>query len=405
MQTGVFVCEGNIQVIEGTPTLAMSAPVGDVGCNFGSLVAEVDFSELNTLLDRLVSDGVSVRIVDDAGTELCSIGTPAGDLISDSREIGETGWTVTVSEELERIEAPLRPVRQQFALWIGLATLLAVVFSLALSSGITRPVRTLQRAAEAMEGGDLSARSGLVRSDEIGQLATSFDRMATALDHLDAAKSEFVGNVSHELRTPLTSMRLSVANLLDGVVGELDDRQRRTLKRVKRELDRMMRMVSELLDMAKLEAGMVEPGRETVDLAEIADSCARNRRAEAERDGVQIRVSGSGAAFADPAMVRRIFENLLDNALKFSPRGGVVELEISKNSFRVSDQGPGFESESAKMFEKFQQGSVQGVKNDGVGLGLAIVSKLVALNEGTVHIDDGAARGATVRVTLLEVAA
>ena len=401
IQTGVAFCEMNIEVIDGTPTLAMSVPVGDVGRNFGALVADIDFTELRAMLEQLVGNGVAIRVADELGTPLFEMGAPEGELLSSRQGLGDDGWTVTVSEEVARIEAPVRAMRRQIGMWVTGAALLAMFLSFALSAGITRPIRVLRRAAEAVGRGDLSARTGLKGQDEIGQLAASFDDMAAALDQLDTAKSEFVGNVSHELRTPLTSMRLSIANLMDGVVGELDERQQRTLGRVQRELDRLIAMVSELLEMARLEAGMVEPVQAAVDLAELAEACAQGRRVEAALRGVNIEVTGSGLALADGAMVRRVLDNLLDNALKFSPEQGSVRIAIEGSRFRVIDEGPGFGADAGpSMFEKFRQGARPGVKHQGVGLGLSIVARLVALNGGRVEIEPEVpgTTGACVRV-------
>ncbi|MDF1798556.1 MAG: HAMP domain-containing sensor histidine kinase [Planctomycetota bacterium] len=391
-QTGVVYCEPVLEVIGSTPTLAMSVAVGEVGSNFGTLVADLDFTGLREDLSQLAGEGYAIRVQDEAGTALYEFGQLEGELMGTVvalRGPGEAAWTVTVNEELARIEAPLVAMRRQTGIWLTIAALLAGVLSFGLSIGITRPVRALRRAAEAMGQGDLSVRSGLVRSDEIGQLAAAFDTMASALAQLDAAKSEFVGNVSHELRTPLTSMRLSVANLLDGVVGDLDERQQRSLARVQRELDRMIAMVTELLEMARIEAGIVEPAREAVDLRELLEAAGSARRADAELRQLAIVVDGAGSATADPALLRRVVDNLLDNALKFSGPGGSVELTAEGSALRVRDHGRGLDSsEAAQLFAKFHQGQADGVKNHGVGLGLAIVARLVELQGGSVAAVD-----------------
>ncbi len=401
-ETGVAFCEDVIEVVNGMPTLAMSVAVGEVGANFGTLVAEVDFTELRQILGQLANKGIGIRVADEAGTALFEYGSFDGDVLQSDAAFGRNGWSVSVAEELTLIEAPLAAMRMQTGLWGTFAAVLAVVFSFGLSTRITRPVRTLQATAEAMGRGDLSARSGLQRDDEIGQLATAFDHMASALAELDEAKSEFVGNVSHELRTPLTSMRLSVSNLLDGVVGPLDAKQERTLARVQRELDRMIAMVAELLELARLDAGATGTAREAVDLAEVAKGLISQVDQMAHQKRLSLELTGGGSALADGEQTRRILCNLLDNAMKFSPAGGSILVEISGASFSVSDEGPGFseaELKSQSMFEKFHQGRVDGVKNEGVGLGLAIVARLVRLNEGTVRAEN-LGRGAVVHVKL-----
>ena len=385
--------EPQLTLIDGTPTLRVSVPVQSNGAPLGVLVAYMDFGGLNDALGALADDGYAVQVADGEGTLLADLGPRGEDLVGVRAGVpsgDEAGWTASIRERRARVEEPLVELRRQAYSWTGVAAVLAVALSLLFSTRITRPVAVLRRAAEEMERGNLKTRAGLERPDEIGQLGTAFDRMAAALDQLDEAKSEFVGNVSHELRTPLTSMRLSVANLLDGVVGEVDERQRATLARVRRDLDRMIALVDELLEMARLEAGAVEPRREPLDLAALARECAESVAPAAQAKGVVIGVEGRGEARADRQMMRRVITNLVDNAVKFSPRDGRVRIEVADGLLRVADQGPGVQAEG--IFEKFRQGREDGVKNAGVGLGLAIVKKLVDLHGGRVRVEsDGGA--------------
>ena len=391
-----------LDTYQGYTTLAISQPVGvgPGGASLGVLIGYVDFAELERGLRAAAGTDWSVRIRDGRGTELAALGEAGPDSIGVDAAIGDTGWSSSVREPRARVEEPLRRLRRQVLWGVGIALLLALVLSLALSSWITRPVERLRAAAEAMERGDLAARARIGRSDEIGRLGAAFDRMAAALHRLDEAKSEFVGNVSHELRTPLTSMRLSVANLLDGVVGELDGRQRGALERVQRELERTIELVDDLLEMARLEAGVVEPRREPVDLAALARECAEALERPASARGIALEVRGEGGASADRGMLRRVVTNLLENAIKFSPEGGRVEIRAGEDELRVSDQGPGVQD--AGVFEKFRQGRQEGVKNPGVGLGLAMVAKLVQLHGGSVRVERAALGGAEFVVCLRE---
>lgn len=386
-QTGLPFCEPNIELVDGIPTLAMSVAVGEVDRNYGTLVAEVDFTDLRLILSQLATEGMAIRVADDRDTALFTYGQLEGEVLQTKVVLGRKGWTVAIAEQVTEVEKPLGALRTQTMAWVAFAAILAVLLSLGLSIGITRPVRALQRTAEAMGRGELTARSGLKRNDEIGQLAAAFDQMAGALAVLDAAKSDFVGNVSHELRTPLTSMRLSVANLLDGVVGEIEPQQRRTLDRVQGELDRMIFLVAELLELTRIEAGAVEPELKPVDLAILAKAGLESIAPCAKQKGVALSVEGAGWARADPALLQRALGNLLDNALKFTGEGGHIELVVGPGRLVVGDTGPGFteaELEAGSLFQKFQQGERDGAKNDGVGLGLAIVARLVDLVGGSV---------------------
>ena len=386
-QTGFPFCEPNIELVDGIPTLAMSVAVGEVDRNYGTLVAEVDFTDLRLILDQLATEGMAIRVADDRDTALYTYGELEGEVLETKVVLGRKGWTVAVAEQLTEVEKPLGALRSQTMAWVAFAAVLALLLSIGISIGITRPVRALQRTAESMGRGELTARSGLKRNDEIGQLAAAFDQMAGALAVLDAAKSDFVGNVSHELRTPLTSMRLSVANLLDGVVGELEPKQRRTLDRVQGELDRMIFLVAELLELTRIEAGAVEPEPRSVDLTVLAKAGLEGIGPCAKQKGVSMGIEGEGWAMVDPTLLQRALGNLLDNALKFTSEGGRILVIVAPGRLVVQDTGPGFsdaELEAGSLFQKFQQGERDGAKNDGVGLGLAIVARLVQLVGGSV---------------------
>src|SRR5262245_6325137 len=384
-----------LMTVEGYRTLLISVPVTSPGAT-GALVAYVDFAPLATRLATLAGDEYALRVRDAKGTELASVGdvpepgppfewvAPAG------------GWSVTVLESARPAALALARFRRQTWLWVAVAAAAALAASLALSAWITRPIARLERAARELAAGNFAASAGLARADEIGRLGAAFDRMAGALHELDRVKSEFVANVSHELRTPLTSLKLSVANLLDGVVGEVDPSQRATLRRIQGELERLIRLVNQLLEMARLDAGAIELKRERVELNELAREVAASLEPLASEHAVRIEIEGAGAVRADRSMLQRVLLNLLDNAIKFSPPRGTVRVLVGDGGFRVQDQGPGIETSFA--FEAFRQGKQHGVKNPGVGLGLAIVRRLVELNEGRVRIESGEGAGLFVEL-------
>ncbi|MEM7308330.1 MAG: HAMP domain-containing sensor histidine kinase [Planctomycetota bacterium] len=381
---------------EGFPSLRLSAPLHEPSGGKGALVAYIDFRELTDTLSRLAGEEAAIRIADAGGTLLSDVGALDGERLVRERVVGAAGWSVEVAESEAAVLAPLARLRRRILPWALGAAVASVAASLLFSMRVTRPIGRLQRAAEAMERGDLAVRAGVQREDEIGALAAAFDRMAAALHQLDQAKSEFIGNVSHELRTPLTSLRLTVANVLDGVTGDVSPAQRTALERVRRELARLSALVDDLLELARLEAGVVEPKCERVDLALLSSDCAESLAPTADERGVTVEVHGAGEARADPAMVRRVLLNLLDNAIKFSPEGSGVRVRVGPARIEVEDEGPGGVPEDA--FERFRQGGRDGVKHGGAGLGLAIVERLVAMHGGRVSVTcDG---GATFRVDL-----
>jgi signal transduction histidine kinase len=393
--------DSKLATIEGYRTLLVSVPVTTSDAN-GALVAYVDFAPLVPRLAALAGDEYALLVLDAQGTPLAGAGAVAGPAFEHAWSAAGAPWTVRVAESEAPHAAALADFRRQAWLWATLAAAGALAASLGLAAWITRPVARLQRAAERLARGEFDARADLARGDEIGRLGAAFDRMAAALSELDRAKSEFVASVSHELRTPLTSMKLSLANLLDGVVGEVTPAQRTALVRVQGELERLILLVNQLLEMARLEAGAVAPRIEPLELAPLARATAESLAPLAAERGLEVRVEGEATVRADPGMLRRVLLNLLDNAIKFAPAGSVVTVRVGPRGFRVEDRGPGLDPDVA--FESFRQGTQHGVKHPGVGLGLAIVKKLVELNAGTVRVERPDAAHGTVMVVELPAA-
>lgn len=397
-----------IGLADDIPFLAIAAPVSfeqNKGKGAGPeavLIASVDFRPLLKRLARLGGAERAIAI-NDGLTPLAASAPPTGpDVSSSTTPFGTGQWTLTIHESRESAFAPLRAARLQATVWVGTAGGLSILASLLLAGWILRPVRRLTHAAHRMGGGDLSSRAGVDRPDEIGELARAFDRMAAALQELDLQKSDFVSHVSHELRTPLTSIKLSVANLMDGVVGPLDARQQEVLVRVRGDLDRLIRMVNELLDIAKLDAGKVDLARDPVDLAGVARDAAAVVSPMASGKGVKLSVTGEAAEIpGDRAKLTQVAINLIDNAVKFTPEGGSVAVEVGPRRLVVRDTGCGIAAEALpRIFEKFAKvGDSRAPRPVGAGLGLSITRRLVELHGGTIRAESEVGKGSTFTVT------
>jgi len=237
------------------------------------------------------------------------------------------------------------------------------------------------------------------------ELATSHER----LRELDQLKSDFLGNVSHELRTPLASVKGFVDNLLDGVAGTLAEKQRHYLARVRDNADRLSRMVSDLLDLTRIEAGKIELLPETLDVVEAVTEAAESLRPLARARGIQLTLALGACSpiWGDPDKVQQILTNLVSNALKFSPSGGQVTVRAAPGPhdmvrFEVHDTGLGIPPEEReRVFDKFYQvGRVDGERPAGSGLGLTIARHLVELHGGSLQIKSREGQGTTVTCTL-----
>ncbi|MFP5333216.1 MAG: sensor histidine kinase [Acidimicrobiia bacterium] len=283
-------------------------------------------------------------------------------------------------------------------LGVGLGSALAIAFGRQTGNDLER----VGAAAQRLAAGDLHARAEVSRRDEVGRLAATFDAMADQIRAAEEERAVFLASVGHDLRTPLASLRASVEALQDGVV-EPDDRQ---LAGIERDIAHLSRLVEDLFLFARTEAGTVVVRPEPVDLAELADETAEVFMALAARKGVTIRcVAGERVPVeVDPWAIGRVLRNLVDNAIRHSPEGGVVTVEAGIHAGRptvwVIDQGDGFSDEMRwAAFERFRRGDLARTRDGaGAGLGLAIARGLIEAHGGTIVIEDGP--GGRVRVSL-----
>ncbi len=361
-----------LEYVGELPALPCSVPAPDGGV----LTASLDLRPLSERLARFADfqDAILV-LVDRDDHILAASRDPASlaDYVEHAQPVGRGGWQVVVRQPRKAALAPLREARTQALLWLGLACVLAVGLAGLFAGRVVRPVRALAAAADRLGRGDFSARAGIVSEDEIGQLALAFDRMAAAVQELDRLKGEFVAHVSHELRTPLTSAKVALANVQDGLSGK------EALGRVQQDLDRLVRMVNELLDAARIEAG-IELAKRPTDLGALVRDAVETLRPLAR---VPMEVSGQGDTLeVDPARVQQIVINLVDNALKYAK--GRVEVAVRGLEVRVTDDGPGVPPEMReRIFEMFGRAE-PGPKPPGVGLGLSIARKLARLHGGSL---------------------
>ncbi len=363
--------------------VTLSVPVIQNGKPIAVLAANLNFGPVDQILSNVAGQNRSIELLDEKGVIASSEPIPETERIETHHSVGHGTWKIRVSQSKARAFAPLRKARLHSMLWLLAASAFALALSWFLSRRILRPVRTLTATAQQVETGNLDARTGIVREDEIGDLARNFDRMTESLQQLDQMKSDFVSHVSHELRTPLTSGKLSLANLEDEVLGPMTPKQKEVAGRIRKDLDRLIRMVNELLDIARLEAGKGELNRQPVDLATIITSTLETLRPLASPREIEIAWNAAPLPLeGDPANLEQILLNLVDNAIKHSPDKGKVEIRIENRSLIVEDEGPGLPNDGAHLFEKFAPRKT-GVQ--GAGLGLSITKKLVELHGGSIR--------------------
>lgn len=243
-------------------------------------------------------------------------------------------------------------------------------------------------------------------------LAQANQELQTAnerLQELDRLKSAFVSVASHELRTPMTSIKSYVENMLDGVTGALTEKQSQYLDRIRYNVDRLTRMIGDLLDLSSIEAGRVELRLEPLPVPGFIDDIIENLRAISADKAVALEVRhqcASPSIRADRDKLAQVLTNLIGNAIKFTPPGGTIQIATREKDdgflqICVSDTGCGIGPEELpRVFEKFFRGHSTPTDVRGAGLGLAIVKSLVELHGGRVWVESTPGAGSHFFFTL-----
>ncbi len=288
---------------------------------------------------------------------------------------------------------------------VGLAVGLAVALILAtyVARRITQPLRVIGSAADKVARGDLDVNVIGKRSsdDELGQLAIRFQGMVDRLREVDELERNFLMRVTHELRTPLTAISGHVQAVTEGVVGpdELDE----SLEAVNEEVRRLDRLVGDLLDLTRLEAHQFRVVREEVGLEALLEQAAGAFREKARAVDIDFRtpIDGAPTVITDGDRVLQIVNNLLDNAFRWTPRGGQVELGcVTSNgiaAIKVTDTGRGIApAEREAVFHPFYSRRGEG----GTGLGLSISRELAQALGGRLSVESEPGHGSTFTLSL-----
>ncbi|MGQ0811557.1 MAG: sensor histidine kinase [Nitrospiraceae bacterium] len=293
--------------------------------------------------------------------------------------------------------------------------LVALLFGLGLagiaSYSILRPVRRLQSHIKQIGQGNFTTQLQLAAPSDLHELVDTVNWMGGKLQELDDMKSEFLAHVSHELRTPMASIQEGTHLLLDEIPGPVSQDQRTTLRIMADSSRRLIHLISTILDLSKMEAGMMEYQIVPTDLKRIADVSINKVRLLADAKHVQLLTESPQNRVwvrADGARIEQVLDNLLSNALKFSPEGGVVKLVMEPDrktgllQVSVSDGGPGIPAaDLPHIFERFYQGRTKSKHvSAGSGLGLALVKRVVEAHGGRIWIESEVKKGTTVRFIL-----
>lgn len=281
-----------------------------------------------------------------------------------------------------------------------LALALALLVGLLAIWYLTRNLRLIIDTVRRFKEGDYQARVDLKRQGELSSLAENYNAMADTivanieeLQGVEKLRRELIANVSHDLRTPLAIMQGYVETLLIKEDDLSIEERRKYLNTILNSNEKLAKLIAQLFEYSKLEAKQLEPKKEPFFIAELAQDVFFKYQILAKEQGITMDLvcpPDLPMVFADLGMVERVIQNLMDNALKFTPQGGTVSIELAvvagQVEVKIADTGPGIpEEEQSYIFERYRQ-AAPGAEKKGTGLGLAIVKKMLDLHDASIQV-------------------
>ena len=321
-------------------------------------------------------------------------------LKSDDRIVG----VLRFISSLREVDKTIRKISLIFISIGAVVVVIAGVVSVFLAHSIIYPLKEVKMAAVEMAGGNLKIRIEKKQDDEIGRLADTLNYMAEEIEKREQIKNEFISSVSHELRTPLTAIRGWAITLNDGILEDkavLQD----GLNIIEKESDRLTSMVEELLDFSRLISGKITLNKRKINIKNIMEYITLYMEPRAQREGINFKAEweeNMSDIEADIDRIKQVLINLLDNAFKFTPSGGTVELKANKEKdfiiISVTDNGCGISAEDIpRIKEKFYKGKNS---KSQTGLGLSICDEIIKIHEGELIIQSKVNEGTKVTIKL-----
>lgn len=322
-------------------------------------------------------------------------------------------YVILASEEYE---STMQFLFGSYILRLGLRSMsitlaAAVIITLIALGFIMGNIKRILKVVRDFKNGNLSARIKKKRKDELGEFADSFNEMADTivqnmedLKTMDNLRRELVANVSHDLRTPLATMQGYLETILIKADSLSEEEKKKYLQTIFKSTERLRKLVDELFELSKLEAREKKPNQEAFSIAELVQDVHQKNLILAEAKNISLKTKflyDLPMAFADIGMMERVLQNLLENAIKFTPENGEIEIRLNKENDKIVvsiiDSGEGIvDAELPHIFDRYNRSSRTGVKNnEGLGLGLAIVKKILEVHNIDIRVDSGEGKGTT----------
>jgi len=318
---------------------------------------------------------------------------------------------VAIITELPNVMPPLYLLKQfdpgpiqrlPLLVWLALSAVIIGLVSIVLATILTRPIRSLRRAVQVIAAGDLTARVAVRGRDEVSALATDFNLMAERVNEMLTSQRRLVSDVSHELRSPLARLRIALE------LAERADNPVSALARVEKEADELEQLVTGLLSLARIESGQFSLEKQSVPLRKLIHKIVADANFEGEAHRRQVRLEPGDEIIVtgDPVLLNAAIENVVRNALRFSPDDSSVVVSVSQqhsNSvITVDDQGAGVpDAALSLMFEPFARvAQARDRHTGGFGLGLAITGRTLLAHSGSAKAENRPQGGLRVTLTL-----
>lgn len=379
-------------------------------------------------IQRLTSPAPSSSSTALTALSLSSLQDGLDSVLFYTQNVGEASQEV-MSMQLEGSAA--KAAAAERLSWIsGFGVLiLSIILSALLTRAISDPLKKLTIGTREVAAGQFDYRLNITGNDEFAQVATDFNVMTAKLGELDQMKRDFVSQVSHDLKTPLSSMQETISLLLDQVLGPLNSQQAHLLELHQQSAERLSSMLAKLLDLSKIESG-VKGDIQLIEVQKLLDRAVDQVIGSVREQGLIVNKNFEDESVlleCDGDRILQVIDNLLENAIKFSPRGGTIELGMKvygerpqsippskwRNASRsngdtkhillwVSDEGPGVpNAQKSQVFTRFFQGeSGRSTQNRGVGLGLTICREITLAHGGDIWVSDNSPSGSIFQVLL-----
>ncbi len=336
-------------------------------------------------------------------------------MLYSAKSLPNTDIIVRLALPTSALEKQINQAVDFFIVLFFVVALFSLVISAILAKRLTRPISEMTEITSAISKGNYAARLKHLPKNELGTLGKSINQLASDVEEnisrrekMDVIRRQFTTNVSHELKTPLASIKGYTDTLLGGAIDDKDFAMK-FLATINRNVDRLIGLVKDLLDLASIEAKEGLIMLEELSWEPIILEITERYKVEFEKNNIDIIIEGDRAdtkVMGSQKAMRHILDNLVQNAIKYSPHGGTVWIRIKslegKLSLKVSDSGIGISDEDLeRIFERFYRvDSARSQEISGTGLGLAIVKHLVIQIQGHIDVESQLNKGSTFNVTL-----